>query len=73
MALEANILKQDSALAVNLSETWAAHANFEEVLGRFKSALTEKSAEVPPEIMTIGEKLESVASDLKNAVTNSIK
>lgn len=58
---------------MNLSETWAAHANFEEVLGKFKSALTEKSSEVPPEIMSIGEKLESVASDLKNAVTNSIK
>lgn len=73
VALEANILKPDSALAVNLSETWAAHANFEEVLALFKATVTSKQAEVAPEVMQVGEKLEQVAIDLKNAVTNSIK
>ena len=73
MALESNILKQDSALSINLAETWAAHASFEEVLQKFKNVLTQNQDNVPPEIMSAGEKLESASSDLKNCVTSAIK
>ena len=73
LALQSNILKEDSALSVNLSETWAQHAFFEEALNRFKQAIVNNQANVPQEICVYGEKLEQTASDLKHSVTNAIK
>lgn len=37
--MEKNILKHDSALSVNLAETWASHAFFEEALAKFKAVI----------------------------------
>lgn len=73
MALESNILKQDSALSINLAETWAAHASFEEIMNKFKNVLSKNQEQIPTEIITIGEKLEQTSVELKHAVTNAIK
>jgi hypothetical protein len=40
--MEKNILKHDSALSVNLAETWASHAFFEEALAKFKAVINNK-------------------------------
>lgn len=58
MALESNILKEDSALSIHLADTWAAHAQFEDVLSNFKALLIKNQESVPSEIFQIGEKLE---------------
>ena len=58
MALESNILKEDSALSINLAETWAAHASFEDIMNKFKNVLSKNQEHIPTEIISIGEKLE---------------
>lgn len=73
MALETNILKPDSTLSINLTETWAAHAAFEEALNKFKAEVQKRQGAIPPEIIKIGETLESSSIELKKAVTNAIK
>ncbi len=66
-------MKEDSALSINLSETWAQHAFFEEAIGNFKAAIATHQDRVPIEICKYGEKLEHTASDLKHSVTNAIR
>jgi len=35
-ALQANIIKDDSALSVHLGDTWAAHMALEDAMNKFK-------------------------------------
>lgn len=71
VALNNNILKEDSLLARNIAETWTAHQNFEDDLQVFKKEISKFSNSST--ILQLGGKIESSSNDLKQCITNAIK
>ena len=73
MALQSNIVKEDSALQLNMAETWDASVSFEETLTKFRLEVNKVFKKMPIQIQVLVDKLEIHSNDLKHAVTEAIK
>ena len=70
MALQSNLLKEDSLLTRYIAETWAAQNGLEEALNKFKVELGKTSN---PTLVELGEKIEQSSDELKRSITNASK
>lgn len=70
VALNANILKEDSLLTRYIGDTWVSHQNLDEAITNFKEYIMKTDN---PKLISLGEKIEYSANELKNNVTNAIK
>jgi hypothetical protein len=70
VALNANILKEDSLLTRYIGDTWESYTNLDEAITNFKEYIMKIDN---PVLISLGEKIEYSATELKNNVTNAIK
>jgi hypothetical protein len=70
IALQTNILKEDSYLSRHIAETWAAHSSLEDVLSVFRDEVSKCGNKV---LSSLGEKIEDCSNELKQCITKAIK
>lgn len=66
VALNSNILKEDSLLTRYIGDTWNSHQSLEDAIFNFKEELLKQ---YNPVLEKLGEKIEYAANELKNNVT----
>lgn len=69
-ALSNNILKEDSLLQRNVTQTWTAQKNLEDVLEQFKIEMAKTNN---PTLSKLGGQIEDNSNELKKSITDAIK
>jgi len=68
-ALDSQILKKDSVLALHISEIWVAQNSLQEELQALKNELVEVKN---PKLTKLGENIETSAEELKKSTTRAL-